>query len=171
MIEFFKKLLAPQTPSLGNPAEYEIAGLKFHDLLEAAPDVMVIVNREGEIILVNSQTETLFGYTRRELLGQKVECLVPLRFRSEHPGHRARFFSEPRLRLMGAGLDLWAIKKDQTEFPIEISLSPLKSKEGILAVASIRDVTARKEAEEKLTTLTKRFALATSAAGIRKTFA
>lgn len=122
----------------------------FRELLEFVPDALVIVNSQGEIVLLNTQTERLFGYSREELQGKGVEILVPERSRNGHPWRRGRYLLDPASRTMGERLELYGLRKDGTEFPVEISLSPLQAEDGILVSSSIRDITARRKVERAL---------------------
>jgi len=123
---------------------------QFRSVVEFAPDAIVIVDQKGEIVLVNAQTEKVFGYSRRELFRQRVEMLIPLRFHQQHLGHRSGFFADPKIRPIGAGLELYGLRKGGAEFPVEVSLSPLETAEGRLVSCAIRDITDRKQTQEVL---------------------
>jgi PAS domain S-box-containing protein len=121
----------------------------FRQLLEASPDALVVVDASGAIMRVNREAERLFGYAREELVGQRVEVLVPDAARQVHAGHRERYMEDPRLRPMGVGRDLKARRKDGSEFPVEISLNPLKTPRGVIVVSAIRDITERKRVAQE----------------------
>jgi PAS domain S-box-containing protein len=136
----------------GEMAERTRLEERFRALLETAPDAIVIVDEAGRMVLVNAQTENLFGYARHELLGQAVELLLPERFRLQHPQYRMRYATDSRIRPMGADLELYGRRKDGSEFPTEILLSPVETDEGALVSAAIRDVTRTKEIEHQIRT-------------------
>ena len=130
--------------------ERKRADAQFRQVIEGAPNGMVMVNREGRISLVNAEIERSFGYSRDELLGQPIEMLVPKRFRAQHPGYRDGFIAAPSARTMGSGRDLFGLRKDGTEFPVEIGLNPLETEQGTMVLGTIVDITERKRAEEEL---------------------
>jgi PAS domain S-box-containing protein len=119
-------------------------------VVEAAPSGMIMVDHQGKIVLANTQIERLFGYSREELLGQSIEMLVPAASRAKHPGHRDSFFAEPKARSMGIGRDLFGLRKDGTELPVEIGLNPLMTDGERFVLASVVDITERKQAQELL---------------------
>ncbi|WP_020405825.1 methyl-accepting chemotaxis protein [Hahella ganghwensis] len=127
------------------PAELDM----LRNVVEFSPNAIVLIDNSGQILLVNAQTESLFGYSREDLLGKTIETLVPQRYRDNHPHHRHTFFSTPSRRAMGAGRDLFGLHKDGSEVPIEIGLTPIQSGGKSLALASIIDITARKKAEKQ----------------------
>ncbi len=139
-----------QEQTIQNAIEREHMNVIFRGLLESGPDAIVVVDNRGIIKLVNNQLEKMFGYDRDEIIGQPVELLVPERFHGRHTGHRESYVHEPRVRPMGMGLELFGRRKDQTEFAVEISLSPLETPDGTLISAAIRDVTERKHIEEQI---------------------
>jgi PAS domain S-box-containing protein len=122
---------------------------RFRQIVEAAPNAMVLVGKSGLIEMVNTQAEIIFGYSRDELLGQSIDCLLPERFRHHHPQHRAEFFSDLQPRAMGAGRDLYGRRKDGSEFPVEVGLNPIETEEGIKVLSAITDISARKRMEER----------------------
>src|ERR1700686_4064950 len=131
----------------------------FEQLFEFSPDAIVVADRAGLIVRVNAQAETLFGYRRDELISQPVEVLMPNRFHRVHMLHRQGYSKELRIRPMGAGLELVGRRKDGTEFPVDIMLSPVKAPETVTVIAVIRDITDRKLAEEQLRQSEERFRL------------
>src|SRR5205807_880557 len=135
-----------------NRAEAQRGGgeQRFRIAVESAPSGAVMVDRSGKIVLVNRETERLFGYSRVELLGQPIEVLVPQQVRGRHPGFRDDFFAQPQTRAMGAGRDLYGVRKDGTEVPVEIGLNPIETEEGLFVLASVVDITERKRAENEL---------------------
>jgi PAS domain S-box-containing protein len=168
-----KELEARYTRATNEAAERERAAAqieqserRYRGLLEAAPDAMIVSDKDGVILLVNAETERLFGYQRSELVGQSVDILVPERFRGHHHSHRSGYTAQPRTRTMGEGRKLSGLRKDGSEFPVEISLSPMEYPDGILVTTAIRDITARVEADKALRETEERHRMAVEVAEI-----
>jgi len=147
-----------------------LAEAKFRGLLESAPDPMVAVNRDGRIVLVNAQAERSFGYRREDLLGQSMEILVPMRLREKCAELREAFFQEPERRSVGAGLEIYGLRKDGHEFPVEVNLSLLETAEGLWGSAAIRDLTERRKLESQFRQAQKMESIGTLAGGIAHDF-
>lgn len=129
---------------------------RFRIAVEASPSGLVMIDRSGVIVLANRELERSFGYARDELLGQRIDVLVPRRFRDEHPGHRLAFFGSPNARAMGSGRDLYGVRRDGTEVPVEIGLNPIETDEGLFVLGTIVDISARKRAQEERARLEQR---------------
>lgn len=131
--------------------EHKNSELKFKGLLESAPDAIVITSSDGIITIVNAQTEHIFGYNRNEIIGKEIELLIPKRYQQKHVGHRQQYVANPKVRAMGAGMALFGTRKDGSEFPVEVSLSPMKLEDGeLLIMSAIRDITKQKETEAEI---------------------
>ena len=152
----FASVLSEMSARKRAEAALEKSEATFRGLLENAPDAVVVINRRGKIVLVNAQMENVFGYPREDLLGQRIEMLMPECFRETHVGYVQDFVTSPHARPMGKGLDLYALRRDGTEIPVEISLSPLETPEGLWVSAAIRDVTARKQIQKEISHLNRR---------------
>jgi two-component system, sensor histidine kinase PdtaS len=123
---------------------------RLRRVIDASPTAMVMVNKAGLMEMVNAEAEKVFGYNRREMLGQPVEMLIPDQFGSGHPSLRQMFYLNPQSRRMGAGRDLYALRKDRSEFPVEIGLNPIDTEDGMLVLSAIVDITDRKHKEERI---------------------
>ncbi|HLN75296.1 MAG TPA: PAS domain S-box protein [Prolixibacteraceae bacterium] len=166
IIKFYKYIPTALTLRSAREVEEEMLQHKrtearFMGLLESAPDAMVITNIEGKITMVNAQTETIFGYNRAEILGQEVEILIPQRFHHRHVHHRNDYINHPKVRAMGHGMELYGRRKDGTEFPVEVSLSPMNliDDNELVVMSAIRDITRQKETESEIKKLNENLEL------------
>ena len=141
---------AAESVSLIRPREFSVQALISAEFLEVVPDATAAVDAQGNILQINSQMEALFGYGRDELIGQNVDILVPERHRRQHVQHRNTFAEQPRVRRMGAGSELFGRRRDGSEFPVEIALSPVQTEQGTVVLSAVRDISDRKEVEEAL---------------------
>ena len=140
---------ASPSTGLGAPPAPVGDAERFRAIVESAPNAIVLIDRQRRITLVNRKSEELFGFQRHELVGRAIETLLPERYRSAHPGHVDGFFARPEARAMGSGRELFALRKDGTEIPVEIGLSPIETPEGLFTLASIIDITERRRAQER----------------------
>jgi PAS domain S-box-containing protein len=150
----------------GSPLDAEPFAIPPRDILETAPDAVIVTDHDGAMILVNRMTESLFGYRREELVGEAVEILIPKRFRDAHRQHRRKYAKNPTIRPMGAALTLFGLRKDGGEFPVEISLSPLISRAELNVIVAVRDMTERRRIESALWRAERMASLGSLAAGI-----
>ena len=146
----FSKITRDFTERMKAEESVRLSEERFRSLFEFSPDAIIVSDQDGKIAEINGQVEKFFGYNRGELLGQSVETLVPERFRRGHPSHRKDYGAEPRTRPMGIGLELYGRRKDGTEFPVDIMLSPVRTDGGKLVLSVIRDLSEKKKAEEEL---------------------
>jgi diguanylate cyclase (GGDEF)-like protein/PAS domain S-box-containing protein len=151
LVQVFTGIVAITSLALAAEAsEGKRAAERFRLAVESAPNAMVMMDRQGKIVMVNSHALKMFGYELEELVGQSVEVLVPKKFRGEHPEHRMDFSARPKARPMGAGRDLFAVRKDGSEFPVEIGLNPIETGKGLLVLSAIVDISERKRADEEI---------------------
>src|SRR5262245_7957841 len=140
----------PLPPLSAHPVARMLSSELVRSVLDSAPDAMIVIDSGGVILFANTQVSALFGFSAEEVVGSPVELLMPERFRQRHTGHRAGYSQKVRLRPMAMGLDLYGVRKDGTEFPVEISLSPIRQGDMLVVAAAIRDVSERKRAEQAL---------------------
>ena len=138
-----------EPPDLHFRAE-ELGEEAFTALFEAAPDALIVIDEQGTVVLANAQVEALFGYAKNDVVGHPIDVLVPERLRGDHGNHRRRYTDNPRIRPMGADLELFGTRKDGREVPVEISLSPLRTRSGLFVLAAVRDASERKRVEARL---------------------
>jgi PAS domain S-box-containing protein len=156
---FFTAIVRDITVRAEADRDLRASEARFRDLLESAPDAVLITDNQGEIQLVNAQAELLFGYRRQELVGQKIEMLIPERYRGAHAGHRTGYVDAARTRPMGAGLALYGRRKDGTEFPVSIGLSPTRTDRGLMVFCDVRDITDQRANEAQIQDLNRRLQL------------